>query len=62
MEPIERYRRYADECRRIALATHLSDEDRALLLEIARDWLFVASPELLAQVSDHVAGRLPRAH
>src|SRR5271165_4838810 len=38
MELVDKYRRYADECRRIALATHLSDDDRALLLEIARDW------------------------
>ena len=61
METVDQYRRYADECRRIALATRLSDDDRALLLEIARGWLFVASPEL-AQVSDRSAGRLPRAH
>jgi hypothetical protein len=61
MEPVDKYRRYADECRRIALVTHLSGDDRALLLEIARDWLFAASPKL-AQISDHISGRLPRAH
>jgi hypothetical protein len=61
MEIPAKYRRYADECRRIALADHLSDDDRALLLEIARDWLFVASPEL-AQISGRIADRLPRTH
>jgi hypothetical protein len=61
MELVDKYRRYADECRRIALATHLTDDDRALLLEIARDWLFVANPEL-TRVSDHIRDRLPRAH
>jgi hypothetical protein len=61
MELVDKYRRYADDCRRIALATHLTDDDRALLLEIARDWLFVANPELV-RVSDHIPGRLPRAH
>jgi hypothetical protein len=61
MELVDKYRRYADECRRVALAAHLTDDDRALLLEIARDWLLVANPEL-ARVSDPVADRLPRAH
>jgi hypothetical protein len=50
MEPAEQYRRYSDECQRIALAAHLSPDDRALLLKIARDLLLLASPEL-AQAS-----------
>jgi hypothetical protein len=50
MEPAEKFRHYADESRRIALASHLSQDDRALLLKIAKDWLLLASPEL-AQAS-----------
>jgi hypothetical protein len=47
METAEKFRRYADECRRIALAARLSQDDRALLLAIAGDWLLLASPELV---------------
>jgi hypothetical protein len=46
MEPATKYRHYADECRRIALETKLSEDDRALLLEISKDWLLIAIPEL----------------
>jgi hypothetical protein len=46
MVPAEKFRHYADECRRMALATNLSQDDRAILLKIATDWLLLASPEL----------------
>ncbi len=61
METVAKSRRYADECRRIALTDHLSNDDRALLLEIAREWLLIASPDL-ARISGGTADRLPRTH
>jgi len=49
MESPDKYREYAEECRRIA--RQLSPENRAILLEIANAWISRAEEEERKQKS-----------